>query len=64
MGHDQGADMDAVRPDIFFVNEDGDKPNKREQAAERGVEYRVAARTPDGDLPVRSSTSIKAALNG
>lgn len=62
MGHDQAADLDKVSPDIYFVNEDGDKPIKRQQSAERGIEYIVAAREPDAGLDVRSSTSIKAAL--
>ena len=62
MGHDQAPDLDRVKPDIYFVNEDGDKEIKRQQCAERGIEYRVAPRVPDAGLPVRSSTSIKAAL--
>ena len=62
MGHDQGADLDYVKPDIFFVNHDGDKEIKRRQCAERGIEYVVAARTPDAGLDERSSTSIKAGL--
>ena len=62
MGHDQGPDLAEVQPDIFFVNEDGDQPIKRQQCAERGIEYVVATRLPDGNLAVRSSTSIKAEL--
>ena len=62
MGHDQAPDLEMVKPDIYFVNEDGDKEIKRKQCAERGIEYRIAARTPDAGLDVRSSTSIKAAL--
>lgn len=62
MGHDQSLDLDFVRPDIYFVNEDGDKEIKRKQCAERGIEYRVAERVPEAGLDVRSSTSIKAAL--
>ena len=62
MGHDQSLDLDYVRPDIYFVNEDGDKEIKRTQCAERGIQYLVAERKPDGSLEVRSSTSIKAAL--
>ena len=63
MGHDQGPDLDEVKPDIFFVNEDGDKESKRRQCAERGIQYIVRSREPDQGLAVRSSTSIKAALN-
>ena len=62
MGHDQGPDLDFVKPDVFFVNEDGDKELKRQQCAERGIEYVVAARQPDKGLEARSSTSIKAGL--
>mmetsp|Transcript_14924 Transcript_14924/g.48268 ORF Transcript_14924/g.48268 Transcript_14924/m.48268 type:complete len:178 (+) Transcript_14924:26-559(+) len=62
MGHDQGADLDAVKPDIFFVNHDGDQPSKRQQCAERGIEYVVAKRAPQAGLHARSSTSIKASL--
>ena len=38
MGHDQAADLEFVKPDIYFVNEDGDKEIKRQQCAERGNE--------------------------
>lgn len=62
MGHDQGPDLDAVAPDVFFVNEDGDREGKRRQCEERGIEYVVARRAPDGGLDERSSTSIKAGL--
>jgi cytidyltransferase-like protein len=62
MGHDQGQDLDAVKPDIFFVNHDGDREDKRRQCAKRGIEYIVASRAPDAGLEERSSTSIKAEL--
>lgn len=62
MGHDQGPDLDEVKPDIFFVNEDGHKESKAQQCAERGIEYMVAQRQPDAGLEARSSTSIKAHL--
>ena len=62
MGHDQGPDLDFVKPEVFFVNEDGDKALKRQLCAERGIEYVVAERQPDKGLEARSSTSIKAGL--
>ena len=62
MGHDQAADLDYVRPDFYFVNEDGDRAIKRQQCAERGIEYVVSPRTPEPGLEARSSTSIKARL--
>ena len=50
MGHDQSLDLDYVQPDIFFVNTDGDKEIKRQQCAERGIEYVVQERQPDAGL--------------
>lgn len=38
---DWEADLDIVKPDIFFVNEDGDKPGKREACEKRGIKYQV-----------------------
>lgn len=64
MGHDQAADLEYVKPAIFFVNEDGDKESKRKQCEERGIRYVVATRAPDAGLSERSSTSIKASLQG
>lgn len=62
MGHDQSADLDHVRPHIFFVNADGDREIKRKDCEARGIEYVVASREPDAGLTARSSTSIKAEL--
>ena len=59
---DWEKDLDIVRPDIFFVNEDGDRPLKREACAKRNIKYVVAKRLPRPGLDVRSSTSIKASL--
>mmetsp|Transcript_10374 Transcript_10374/g.12493 ORF Transcript_10374/g.12493 Transcript_10374/m.12493 type:complete len:156 (-) Transcript_10374:1414-1881(-) len=63
MGHlDFEADLDIVKPDIFFVNEDGHREEKKKACDARGIQYIVGDRTPDGSLPVRSSTAIKALL--
>jgi hypothetical protein len=51
---------DIVKPDIFFVNEDGDRENKRTACADRGIKYVVAAREPAAGLEARSSTSVRA----
>ena len=59
---DWEADLDTVKPDIFFVNEDGDRPGKREACEKRGIKYQVGSRDPADGLIGRSSTSIKAAL--
>ena len=56
-------DLDLIKPDKFFVNEDGHKETKAAACAARGIEYVVAKRVPADGLEVRSSTSIKASLN-
>ena len=56
-------DLDEIKPDIFFVNEDGDRPAKREIVKKRGIEYVVAKREPEKGLAVRSSTAIKTEIN-
>jgi cytidyltransferase-like protein len=58
---DYEPDMAELKPDIFLVNEDGDRPEKRQLCAEYGVEYMVLPRTPGLDLPPRSSSAVKAA---
>ena len=54
-------DLEIIKPDIFFVNEDGANDNKKNLCKENNVEYIVAKRIPEKGLPVRSSTDIKAA---
>jgi len=56
-------DLDDIQPDIFYVNEDGDRPAKREIVQKRGIQYVVAKREPEKGLAVRSSTAIKKDLN-
>ena len=53
------AELDRVAPDIFIVNEEGNTPAKAELCRQRGIEYRVLKRTPHGDLPARSTTSLR-----
>ena len=48
-----------VKPDIYLVNEDGDKPEKREFCDERGLEYVVLTRLPKEGLQRRSSTDLR-----
>ena len=59
MGHDQERDLRACKADVFFVNEDGDRPEKRAVCEALGVQYVVEARVPDAGLTPRSSTNIK-----
>jgi cytidyltransferase-like protein len=48
-----------LKPDIYAVNEDGDKGGKREYCAKRGLEYLVLKRPPAPGLPKRSSTDLR-----
>eukprot|EP01084_Bolivina_argentea_P100999 181168_1 len=52
-------DAQDIKPDIFYVNEDGDRAPKRKACAKLGVEYVVAKRTPQEGLKKRSSTQLK-----
>ena len=51
--------VDALKPDILLVNEDGDKAEKRRFCKERGMEYIVLQRTPHEGLEAHSSTALK-----
>ncbi len=53
------AELDRVAPDIFIVNEDGNTPAKAELCRQRGIEYVVLQRTPQANLPARSTTSLR-----
>lgn len=57
-------EFEAVRPDIFVVNQDGDRPEKRALAQRYGADYVVLPRTPREGLPERSSSAIKRAAGG
>ena len=48
-----------IKPDIFAVNEDGDKPEKRRFCLEHKIEYKVLKRKPKPGLPVRISTDLR-----
>ncbi len=48
-----------LRPDLYVVNEDGDKPEKREFCARQGLDYVVLKRTPKEGLPRRESTALR-----
>lgn len=55
-------DLEALRPDIFFVNQDGARETKAAICKKYGVKYVVSDRVPEKGLQERSSTSIKAEL--
>jgi cytidyltransferase-like protein len=48
-----------LKPDVYAVNEDGDRAEKRAYCAERGIEYRILKRDPKPGLPRRHSTSLR-----
>lgn len=51
--------LDEVKPDIFFVNADGSSDEKRAFVESKGIRYVVSSRVPHGQLPTRSTTSIR-----
>lgn len=53
------AELRALRPDVFFVNADGDSPEKAALCRELGIKYVVSARQPHAGLPARSTTALK-----
>lgn len=52
-------EIDVVKPDIFFVNEDGHTPAKEALCRDRNIEYHVSRRVPAHDLPARSTTALR-----
>ena len=56
---DADPEIQKLKPDIYAVNEDGDKGGKREYCEKLGIEYLVLKRTPAPGLPKRSSTDLR-----
>ena len=56
---DADPEIQRLQPDIYAVNEDGDKGGKREYCEKNGIEYLVLKRTPAPGLPKRSSTDLR-----
>ena len=56
---DAAPEIELLKPDIFAVNEDGDRLEKREFCSERGIEYVVSKRIPKEGLPARQSTILR-----
>jgi cytidyltransferase-like protein len=56
---DAEPEIERIRPQIYAVNEDGDRPEKRAYCEARGIEYRVLKRTPKPGLPRRQSTNLR-----
>jgi len=56
---DAEPEIKALRPDLYVVNEDGDKPEKRAYCEGNGIEYLVLKRKPKEGLPRRQSTDLR-----
>ena len=56
---DAEPEIRKLRPDIYAVNEDGDKPEKRDFCRDNGIRYVVLKRTPRPGLPPRTSTDLR-----
>lgn len=54
--------LDMIKPDIFFVNQDGDSEQKRAFIKSKGIRYIVSKRLPHDTLPIRSTTAIRSIL--
>lgn len=56
---DAAPEIDRIKPDIYAVNEDGDKPEKRAFCKTHGLDYVVLKRAPKEGLPRRESTNLR-----
>ena len=56
---DAEPEIARIKPDIYAVNEDGDRPEKRAFCEEHGLEYIVLERLPKAGLPKRQSTALR-----
>lgn len=56
---DAEPEIEKIKPDIYAVNEDGDKPEKRDFCKAHGIEYVVLKRIPKEGLPQRVSTILR-----
>lgn len=56
---DAEPEIEKIKPDMYAVNEDGDKPEKKEFCAKHDINYVVLKRTPKEGLTRRSSTDLR-----
>ncbi len=56
---DADPEIQRLKPDIYAVNEDGNKGGKREYCRKNGIAYLVLRRAPAPGLPFRSSTDLR-----
>ena len=56
---DAEPEVVKYKPDIFIVNHDGDKTEKRELFRQMGIEYKVLERKPKRGLTARESSKLR-----
>jgi cytidyltransferase-like protein len=56
---DAEPEIARIKPHIYAVNDDGDRPEKRAFCEQHGIEYRVLKRIPKEGLPRRESTQLR-----
>jgi cytidyltransferase-like protein len=56
---DAAPEIDALKPDVYVTNRDGDNEEKRAFCRDRGLLYVVLNRLPRQGLPARTSTSLR-----
>jgi cytidyltransferase-like protein len=56
---DAEPEIQRLKPHIYAVNEDGDKPQKRQYCEQNGIDYVVLKRVPKDGLPARQSTVFR-----
>ena len=56
---DAEPELKRLKPDIYAVNEDGDRPEKQKYCQDNGIEYVVLKRVPKAGLPRRQSTVMR-----
>jgi len=56
---DAEQEIALIKPDIYVVNEDGDKPEKRSFCESQGIQYVVLKRMPKEGLPKRQSVELR-----
>jgi cytidyltransferase-like protein len=56
---DAVGEIQRIQPDIYLVNEDGDRPEKSAFSLKHGLRYVVLQRLPKEGLPRRQSTHLR-----
>ena len=56
---DAEPEIQRIKPHLYAVNEDGDRPEKRQYCEAHGIEYRVLERLPKAGLLPRQSTNLR-----